>query len=335
MKTLIARPLGTLAACSLALALPLTAKAEDKPKQLVLISFDGAGPNSQWMRSRDLARANKAHFTYFLSCTWVLDRESGKTYHGPGQKPGRSNIGFAPDKADVADRLGHVWAAVGEGHEIGSHTCGHFDGGKWSAAEWKSELAAFRSVLSDAWKTAGASESEPAGWHDFVMTGIRGFRAPYLSESPALLPTLKAEGFTFDASGVTKGPEMPEDRNGVMRFGLPLIPEGPKAKPVIAMDYNLYARHSGAKDDVAHAAEYEARTLGAFEAAFKAQYEGERIPLQLGFHFTEMNGWAYWRALERFVGDVCTKEDVSCVTYSEAMRILDERKKASGINASL
>ncbi|MCX8996637.1 polysaccharide deacetylase family protein [Rhizobiaceae bacterium BDR2-2] len=332
----IARLLARLAATlPLGLLTPLPAAAQDKPKQLVLVSFDGAGPSAMWQWSRDLARRSGAHFTYFLSCTMILDRDSGKSYKGPGMKAGRSNIGFAPDKQEAAARLGHIWNAVQEGNEIGSHTCGHFDGGKWSAAEWRSEFTAFRSVLENAWTTADAAGREPEGWREFVGTRIRGFRAPYLSESPGLLPALKAEGFTYDASGVTKGPQMPHRREGLVRFGLPLIPEGPKARPVIAMDYNLYVRHSGAKEDRAGAPAFEERAYAAFRAAFDTEYDGDRTPLQLGFHFTEMNGGAYWRALERIATEVCRKPDVACVTYSEAIRSLEENRKDGIINAGL
>src|SRR5690606_32997219 len=102
---------------------------------------------------------------------------------------------------------------------------------------------------------------------------------------------------------------------GVAQFALPTIPEGPSNRPVIAMDYNLYVRHSHGKEDIAHAAAYEERAYHAFLNAFERQYEGERIPLQIGFHFTLMNGDAYWRALERFAEDVCTRPDVECVSY--------------------
>ena len=44
---------------------------------------------------------------------------------------------------------------------------------------------------------------------------------------------------------------------------------------------------------------------------------GERRPLQLGFHFTMMNGGAYWRALERFAAEACIRPDVACITYSD------------------
>ena len=30
-----------------------------------------------------------------------------------------------------------------------------------------------------------------------------------------------------------------------------------------------------------------------------------------------MNGGAYWRALERFAGDVCQKPGVACVSYRD------------------
>ncbi len=43
----------------------------------------------------------------------------------------------------------------------------------------------------------------------------------------------------------------------------------------------------------------------------------ERIPLQLGFHFTLMNDGAYWKALERFAEEVCVKADVVCTSYGD------------------
>ncbi|MGB3646806.1 MAG: polysaccharide deacetylase, partial [Mesorhizobium sp.] len=109
----------------------------------------------------------------------------------------------------------------------------------------------------------------------------------------------------------------PTTIDGITRFALPLVPEGPKGKPVIAMDYNLYARHSGAKEQLADAKAFEDRAYAAFRAAFDAQYAGKRIPLEVGFHFTLMNGGAYWNALERFAGEVCVKADVDCISYRD------------------
>ena len=66
---------------------------------------------------------------------------------------------------------------------------------------------------------------------------------------------------------------------------------------------------------------FAGRTLEAFRAAFTAQYEGGRVPLQLGFHFVEMNGGAYWNALDTFLTETCGKPDVACVNYAQAIEM--------------
>jgi hypothetical protein len=309
------------------------AMAEDdaaKPNQLLLLSFDGAGSNALWQRSRDFARGNNAHFTYFLSCSLVIPRADAGTYKGPGRKAGRSNIGFARDAEEARERLGHIWQAHLEGHDISSHTCGHFDGKDWSQADWTAEFTSFHDVMTNAWKAVGAGEAEPQGWRRFVEDDIRGFRAPYFSTSPGMIEAEKKAGFAYDASLVTRGPMMPETRDGIIRFGLPLIPEGPSRRPIIAMDYNLFVRHSAGVENPSRSAEFEARAYSAFRAAFDREYAGERIPLQIGLHFVEMNGGAYWRAMERLASEVCGKADVACVTYTQAIGMLKEQGRLGG-----
>ena len=301
----------------------------DARKQLVVVSFDGAHDNLLWEKSRAMAKRTGAHFTYFLSCTFLFTIDDRKTYQAPHQRRGKSNVGFGQTQEEVVTRLGEIWLARLEGHDIGSHGCGHFDGGEWSAADWKAEFGFFRDTLRDAWNRAGVAEREPAGWQSFVDGDIKGFRAPYLSTGPGLVDALKAFGFAYDASLVSKGPAMPKAAGDLVRFSLPLIPEGPEQRPVIAMDYNLFVRHSMGIENRKDSARFEERTLAAFNAAFEAQYEGDRIPLQLGFHFVEMNGGAYWRALERFLTDVCGKPDVACVSHREAMEMLDKQQDAS------
>ncbi|MDX8452110.1 polysaccharide deacetylase family protein [Mesorhizobium sp. VK9D] len=282
-----------------------------KPKQVVLISFDAAREISQWQRSRALAKRTGAHFTYFLSCVFLLSPETRQQYAGPG----KSNVGFGASKQDVAERLQQVRLAAAEGHDIGSHACGHFDGKEWSKADWLAEFASVRRIFENAYAINGIPE--PAGWHDFAHHAVVGFRAPYLSTDAALYEALPQAGFQYDASGVSNGPELPPTRNGITHFALPLIPEGPRAKPVVAMDYNLYVRHSGATEKPAMADEFTGRAYQAFRAAFDAEYNGKRLPLELGFHFTLMNNGAYWNALERFAGEVCVKADVECISFRD------------------
>ncbi|MCV9961378.1 polysaccharide deacetylase [Pararhizobium sp. BT-229] len=317
----------------LALA-PALAHAVEPPapaarKQLVIISFDGAHDNKLWEKSLEMGRRTGAHFTYFLSCTFLMTRaEGGKTYQAAGHKPGRSNVGFAQSREEIQARTRHIWQAHLAGHDIGSHACGHFDGKSWSQADWQREFTFFNAALLSAWKAGGIEGEEPEGWANFAAKDIKGFRAPYLSLSDGLLPALKKAGFTYDASLVTKGPGWPSAADGMPRFGLPLIPEGPQQRRVIGMDYNLFIRHSMGVENRKDSALFEARTLDAYRKAFQAQYQGDRIPLQLGFHFVEMNGGAYWRALDRFLTETCGKPDVACVSYAEALPLIQNEKKA-------
>ena len=299
-------------------------------KQLVIVSFDGAHDNLLWEKSRAMAKRTGAHFTYFLSCTFLFSKEQRATYQAPHEKRGRSNVGFSQDREETILRLGEIWLARLEGHDIASHACGHFDGGKWSTEDWKTEFAFFRESLKNAWRNAGVGEREPADWQRFAAEDIKGFRAPYLSAGSGLVKALEAEGFTYDASLVTKGPAMPAASGDIVRFGLPLVPEGASQRPVIAMDYNLYVRHSKGKEAPEKSAVFEESTLKAYRDAFAQQYDGERIPLQLGFHFVEMNAGAYWRALDRFLTETCGKADVACVSYAGALDILAKEKKAAG-----
>lgn len=326
----------TVPGLALALALvPVLAHAVQPPapaerKQLVIISFDGAHDNKLWEKSLAIGKRTGAHFTYFLSCTFLMTRaEGGRAYQAPGQKAGRSNVGFAQSREEIQARVRHIWQAHLVGHDIGSHACGHFDGKDWSQADWKQEFTSFHTALMNAWKAGGIDSEEPQGWADFTAKDIKGFRAPYLSLSDGLVPALKQADFTYDASLVTKGPDWPSNAEGMPRFGLPLIAEGPQQRRVISMDYNLFIRHSMGIENRKDSAVFEARTLEAFRKAFQTQYQGDRIPLQLGFHFVEMNGGAYWRALDRFLAETCGKPDVACVSYAEALPLIANEKKAA------
>ncbi|TWI39614.1 polysaccharide deacetylase family protein [Mesorhizobium tianshanense] len=315
LSRVVAFSLASLAMAGTALADPPAAHAPAKPKQAVIISFDSARDISQWKRSRALAARTGAHFTYFVSCVFLLSPQTRKEYTAPGKTSGKSNIGFAASKQEVIERLEQIRLAASDGHDIGSHGCGHFDGKDWSEADWLSEFGSFSHILENAY-SINAIAPEPAGWRD-IAHKVVGFRAPYLSANEALYRALPAVGFLFDASGVSRGPALPPTGNGITRFSLPQIPEGPRSRPVIAMDYNLYVRHSGGFERPSKADEFANRTYDAFRAAFDAQYQGKRIPLEIGFHFTLMNDGAYWNALERFAGEVCTKPDVECINYRD------------------
>lgn len=310
-------------------AAPISAPAPTpaNASQIIIISYDGAGDNKLWQRSRDTAKSLGISYTYFLSCSLILNRaKTGKLYQAPGKAPSRSNIGFAHSDEEVKLRLINMIEARREGHEIASHTCGHFDGGKWTAQEWAQEFTSFKTHLSKAWDYIGLAAEKPSDW-DAMLQSIKGFRAPYLSQSTALDKALHDFGFTYDATTVSKGPELPKNTDGILKFSLPLIPEGPHQKPIIAMDYNLFVRHSMAIETADRREEFSNRSYEAFKAAFDKQYRGERIPLQLGFHFVKMNGGAYWDAHEKLLREVCGLVDVQCLSYEKAIPLIKERMR--------
>ena len=325
----IAFSLAALATADVAYADPPAAPSPAKPKQIVIISFDSAREISQWQRSRALAKRTGAHFTYFLSCVFLLSQQTRAEYTAPGKSAGKSNIGFAASKQEVADRLEQIGFAASEGHDIASHGCGHFDGKDWSKADWLKEFASFERILENAYSINGITP-EPAGWHA-IAHAVVGFRAPYLSTSKGLYEALPQAGYHYDASGVSKGPVEPPTSGGLTRFSLPQIPEGPSSRPVIAMDYNLYVRHSGGFERPSQAAEFSERTYQAFRTGFDRQYQGKRIPLVLSFHFTLMNNGAYWNALERFAGETCTKTDVECISFRDYVSRQDAAQKQASV----
>lgn len=315
-----------LLSCCCAITVQQSAAAQDKDPQIILISFDGAHNNALWDKSREMAKRLDAKFTYFLSCAFLITKDDARSfYRSPKNSLGLSNVGFAQSQPEIRTRLAHIWQARAEGHEMANHSCGHFDGKAWSIAEWNAEFDQFRDILSTAWMRNDFEDEEPEDWQNFAVNEIKGFRAPYLSHSKNLFSSLEANNFTYDASTVSNGPAMPKLEN-VTKFALPLIPEGPSSKKIIAMDYNLYVRHSKAKDNPELSQVFGERTYQAFKTAFDKEYNGARIPLQMGFHFVEMNGGAYWRALERFAQDTCSLPDVDCITYQEALTRLHQKR---------
>lgn len=197
--------------------------AQTTKPQYVLISFDGAHDNKLWTRSRELAKNNNAHFTYFLSCVFLMTKKDRRDYQPPHKRAGASNVGFALSHDEVVTRLDNVWQAHLEGNEIASHGCGHFDGTNWSTADWDKEIKEFRRITAGAYKNNGI-DGEPEGWQELARNGINGFRAPYLAASKPVQDALKANGFRYQASSVTRGPELQQLNGPFASFGLPLIP---------------------------------------------------------------------------------------------------------------
>jgi hypothetical protein len=83
------------------------------------------------------------------------------------------------------------------------------------------------------------------------------------------------------------------------------------------MDYNFYVNQSGAETVSRRRSRVLADDVFAsYMRYFRANYHGDRAPIDVGNHFATWNHGAYVDALTRFVEAVCGRPEVRCVTYS-------------------
>ena len=325
-----ARPHGQ----SLGSAAIAAARANGRPPQFVVASFDGAADRGRYLRWRRVARRSGARFTFFVSGVYLLEPSRRDLYDAPGRGRGQSDIGFAngagaaAPRQNVVDVLTQIRHAHWEGHEIGTHYNGHFCGPSgidtWDAADWGSEIDQARALLVHA---STNNRLRPAIRMPFGARAIVGGRTPCLEgDKDVLYPVLRRKGFRYDASRAADAGDWPRRITGIWSFPLPLIPLQGHRYRVLAMDYNFYVNQSGARRaSRASAAAYEHRVYASYMRYFRSTYRGNRAPISIGNHFAGWNHGAYENALERFLVSVCRRPEVACVPYRRAADWLDAR----------
>jgi hypothetical protein len=93
------------------------------------------------------------------------------------------------------------------------------------------------------------------------------------------------------------------------------------------MDYNFFVVQSGGKEGPKNKhKDYENQMVESYVRYFDHNYYGNRAPVHIGHHFSQMNGGAYWKAMQRFARYVRGKPNVICGTYKELMRFVEENK---------
>ena len=283
--------------------------------QFVVLSFDGSKSLKMWKDTRAFARdmAEKStpiHFTYFINPVYFLTKEEKDMYQGPRHAKGETPIGFSDSANSVVERVNQVNGAFAEGHEIGSHAVGHFDGSIWSYDEWKQEFEMFKTIFF-------------RNQLYFIEKDIIGFRAPELGVNKNLFSLLADTGFRYDASGVAKGDKWPyKDARGLWRYSLGTIFLGKNHRPTLAMDYNiwLYQKENAQQTWTQNFEE----VVEGYTDYFNKNYNGDRAPVIIGHHFSGWNDNVYWEAMKTFARDVCTRPEVRCVSFRELTDYLDE-----------
>lgn len=310
-----------------------SAAESSAPVQYVLLSFDGSRSLDMWEKTRAFARdmqtrGKPVHFTYFISGVYFLDKNHVKQYQPPRSRPGISTIGFGTTPGDVAERVKEVNGAIAEGHEIGSHVNGHFNGSDWGQSDWQQEFDSFSQLISN----VAANNAITSNVNEFKLNisphDIIGFRAPDLGVSRGLWPVMKKFGFAYDASRPAKlGTQPYQISPGIWELPLSGLTVGVRRNHVLSMDYNFYIEQTGGVS-IAHRNSplwnvlYQ-EMLDSYRAYFKTNYEGDHAPVIIGHHFSLWNDGVYWEALKTFADEVCGRADVRCVTFREYVQHLN------------
>lgn len=302
-------------------------KVNNNDTQFVMISFDGSRSLSSWKKTLGFAQEMKSKnipisFTYFISGVYLLPSHQKSLYDLSWESPGRSDINFGDSVETTDKRIGYMNQAIRDGHEIGSHLNGHFEGGSWTEIQWVEEFNFFKDIISNTLPTKIDRNVDLI----FDMNDVKGIRSPLLSRNSALYKTLASQNFNYDTSRVVKiGTEPWKDSNGIWQFPLVYLTVG--GKQSLSMDYNHYEAQTNVKDTLnAGTVEWDKakkEVVDSYLDYFEREYTGVRAPINIGHHFSMWNDGVYWEALKEFASKVCSKSNVVCTNYSDLVSYLE------------
>jgi peptidoglycan/xylan/chitin deacetylase (PgdA/CDA1 family) len=307
--------------------------------QYILLSFDGSKSVAMWKETRDFAERLRKEgkpisFTYFINGVYFITRDTKSAYVSPTGRVGGSMIGYAESQNTIKDRIEAINTVIAEGHEIGSHAAGHYDGSQWTQEQWAHEFEQQNNLLF----SIQANNSSPAlPSLRLLPTDIVGFRAPELGVNDNLYAVLQKHGYLYDASGVAKMTDEPyKDTRGIWRIPLATIPFGKNRVPVLSMDYSIWMHQSRAQEMAVRGTPlwdslYQ-DTLAAYKNYFEVNYRGARAPVVIGHHFSQWNDGVYWQAMKSFAESVCGMPEVRCATmreYALYRDVIEQRKTDS------
>jgi peptidoglycan/xylan/chitin deacetylase (PgdA/CDA1 family) len=307
------------------------AHAVDRPPQFVAIAFDNCTELERWQELSDFAgelnkNGDRIHFTFFVSGINYLADDKRNLYQAPHQRRGASNINFGGSAEEVEKRIAFINDLHARGHEIASHAVGHFDGRTWSAADWQQEFASYADLVDNAARNNGLPETVKLA---FPASAVIGFRAPYLSNGSGLYQALRGSGFRYDTSNTGDPALWPEKKDGLWWFNLGELKLHRSKRSTLSMDYNFFIVQSFGLDNSSTRAQHRDEMLETYIDYFKANYSGNRAPIDIGHHFFNYHGGAYNEALKAFARAVCGLPEVRCTTYAALADFMDKLDPAT------
>ncbi|MDX3098661.1 hypothetical protein PV417_29765 [Streptomyces sp. ME19-03-3] len=304
------------------------------PPQFVIFSWDGAGEldNGLFERFRKVAGEYGAKMTFFLSGVYLLPESKQRLYKPPRNPVGASDIGYLTD-AHIRATLEQLRLAWLEGHEIGTHFNGHFCAGsgsvgRWSPADWRSEIDQAVGFVEN-WRTHTGFTDLPPLPFDYRKELVGG-RTPCLLGQRSLLPTAAGLGWRYDASGPGGSQVWPGRSHGLWDLPLQAVPFPGHSFEVLSMDYNMLANQSvnSTRGNPSHYPAWQRQARDAYLGGFRRAYETNRAPLFIGNHFEQWNGGIYMDAVEEALRRIADHQDVRLVSFRQFVDWLDAQDPA-------
>ncbi|MFJ7158359.1 hypothetical protein ACIQUQ_25945 [Streptomyces sp. NPDC101118] len=313
---------------------PVPLQPGETPPQFVVFSWDGAGEvgNGLFPRFLKVAKDHGAAMTFFLSGIYLLPESKKSLYKPPNNPVGASDIGYLTDD-HVRETIKNVRQAWLDGHEIGTHFNGHFCGGsgsvgRWTGADWQSEIDQAVSFVTN-WRTnTGFTDLEPLPFD--YRKELVGARTPCLLGQENLLPTAEKLGWRYDASSPGGTQVWPKKKGGIWDLPLQALPFPGHSFEVLSMDYNILANQSKntTRGVPSNYPGWRTQATGTYVNGFKRAYETNRAPLFIGNHFEQWNGGIYMDAVEEALKAMADKKDVRLVSFRQFADWLDVQSPA-------
>jgi hypothetical protein len=300
-------------------------KKGQKAPQFIIFSFDGAGSHEKWQEFLKAAAPLDARFNGFLTGTYLLADQNRNEYTGPGHSAGKSSVGFGGTDSDVRTLIGDLNEAYAVGDEIGTHYNGHFCSGAepsvgvWSTAQWNDELDQFFGFFSN-YRKNNPSANLPE--LTVPPESVKGGRTPCLEgDWDSLVPAWKKHGLTYDSSmnAPTSGVSWPAKVDGIWEFYMPYVYSPGFGGMVVNMDYNMWVKYNGGKEDASSAADLRKKVYQTYTHLYDETYRGNRAPLVIANHFNSWNGNSFNPSVLKFMKNYCGKPDTICATYSDVV----------------
>ena len=310
---------------------PLSRSSTSTIPQFILLSFDGSKSIDMWKDTISFAENLNAsntplHFTYFVNSAYFLVDENKNAYKPPNKEIGHSDIGYSESLSAINRRVKEVNNAIERGHEIASHSAGHWLGGSWSIDDWQKEFSAFNELLFNYKKNNpqyNFSESL-----NLNKTQIKGFRAPSLSINLNMYDALSKDGYYYDSSEINIKNEWPhKDKIGIWHIPISTFYWPYFQKKVLAVDYTIWVVQSNGENLIKKGtAEWDNKVndlTNAYISQFENNYATNRAPIVIDNHFSTWNDGLYWEALKGFAKKACGRTNVRCTTFSELVDYME------------